>query len=135
MALIYETFSTVIKPQLICAVLDLALSNNWHIHQLEVNNAFIHGHLNEPVQIKEPPRFIHPDYPNHVCRLKKAINELKQAPQAWFRHFSNALIFISFLPSKADTSLFVYQSSYVNSFLLLYVDDIVICSNCSDTLH
>lgn len=74
--------------------------------------------------MKQPPGFIHPDYPNHVCKLTKAIYGLKQAPRAWFHHFSAFLISHGFACSKSDSSMFIYRSSSHILILLLYVDDI-----------
>ncbi|GJT20575.1 ribonuclease H-like domain-containing protein [Tanacetum coccineum] len=42
-----ETFSLVVKPVTIRTVLSLAVSPEWHIHQLDVKNAFLHKHLSE----------------------------------------------------------------------------------------
>jgi hypothetical protein len=44
-----ETFSLVVKFATVCAVLSLALSRDWAIHQLNVKNAFLHGTLTETV--------------------------------------------------------------------------------------
>lgn len=42
-----DTFSLVLKPVTIRVVLTLAVTNKWRICQLDMNNAFLHGPLQE----------------------------------------------------------------------------------------
>jgi hypothetical protein len=84
-----ETFSPVVKPATIRAVLSIAASHSWPIHQLDVKNAFLHGHLNETVYCQQPPSFVDPAAPDHAYLLQKSLYGLKQAPRAWHRRFSN----------------------------------------------
>jgi hypothetical protein len=52
-----DTFSTLIKPASIRLVISLAMSRNWSLHQLDVQNAFLHGILDEAVYMKQPPGY------------------------------------------------------------------------------
>jgi hypothetical protein len=47
-----ETFDPVVKPATICMVLSLAVSQGWVLHQLDVQNAFLHNILEEDVYMK-----------------------------------------------------------------------------------
>jgi hypothetical protein len=87
-----ETYSPVVKPTTVRTVLSLAYSAGWPMKQIDIQNAFLHGFLSEDVFMVQPPGFVHPSFPNHVCKLKKAIYGLKQAPRAWFSRLSDKLI-------------------------------------------
>jgi Reverse transcriptase (RNA-dependent DNA polymerase) len=121
-----ETFSPVVKPVTIRTLLSLAISKGWLLRQLDVNNAFLHGDLNEVVYMAQPPGFVNPDFPNHVCLLKKALYGLKQAPRAWFHRLRDFLASLGFLASKSDSSLFIKRTARDAVYLLVYVDDIII---------
>jgi histone deacetylase 1/2 len=70
--------------------------------------------------------------PNHVCRLHKTIYGLKQAPREWYSALKEKILALGFTNSKADSSLFIYNTAFVLCFLLVYVDDLIITG--SDTV-
>jgi histone deacetylase 1/2 len=124
-----DTFSPVVKIATVRLVLSIAVSRGWCLKQLDVQNAFLHGVLEEEVYMKQPPGFESDKTPHYVCKLDKAIYGLKQAPRAWYSRLSNKLISLGFVASKSDTSLFIYNRGGIMIYILIYVDDIIVTSN------
>ena len=79
-----ETFSPVVKPATIRTILAMIASKQWPAHQLDVTNAFLHGHLDEQVFCQQPTGFVDPEQPDAVCLLSRSLYGLRQAPRAWF---------------------------------------------------
>lgn len=65
----FNTFSPVIKPLTLRIIFTIAISKKWPIQQVDINNAFLHGELNEVVYIKQPEGFVDSAHPSHVCKL------------------------------------------------------------------
>ncbi|KAL8161261.1 hypothetical protein V2J09_012750 [Rumex salicifolius] len=79
--------------------------------------------------MKQPPGFINREFPDHVCRLRKAIYGLKQAPRAWYTELRTFLIHQGFVNSISDTSLFILNRGSATLYILIYVDDIIVTGN------
>ncbi|EOY16663.1 Cysteine-rich RLK (RECEPTOR-like protein kinase) 8 [Theobroma cacao] len=124
-----ETFSPVVKPVTIRLVLCLTVSNNWRLHQLDVNNSFLQGKLTKEVYMQQPSVLYDTTKPHHVCKLKKAICGLKQAPRAWYQALSSFFLSFGFTQSVADASLFIYHCNGITAYLLVYVDDLILTGN------
>ena len=108
--------------------LAVAVAKGWALHQLDVNNTFLHGDLQEEVYMKLPPGFKGNDN-TKVCRLRKSLYGLRQALRQWFAKLSSKLCEYGFIWSYADYSLFTYRKGDIFMSVLVYVDDIVLAGN------
>jgi hypothetical protein len=77
-----DTFSPVVKAATIMIILSIVMSRGWCLRQLDVQNVFLHGILEEDIYMKQPPRYEDDLKPHYICKLDKAIYGLKQAPRA-----------------------------------------------------
>lgn len=97
-------------------------------HQLDVNNAFLNGDLEEDVYMTLPPSFGRKGE-TRVCKLNKSLYGLNQASRQWFIKLSNALKAAGFHQSWSDYSLFVRSRHGNFVALLVYVDDVILAGN------
>ena len=95
----------MVKAATIRIVLTVALNSSWIIRQLDVHNAFLNEEQEEQVFVAQPPGFSDSQFPDKVCRLKKALYGLKKALRAWFTRSSSALLQWGFTSSRTDSSM------------------------------
>ncbi|CAH9068461.1 unnamed protein product, partial [Cuscuta epithymum] len=112
-----ETFASVAKMVTVRTFLAVAAAKNWELHQMDVHNAFLHGDMNEEVYMKPPPGF-YPTQPGVVCRLKKSLYGLQQAPR--FAKLAASLRDYGFFQSYSDYSLFIFRRGDTCLNILIY---------------
>ena len=98
---------------------------NFKLYQMDVKSAFLNGLLNEEVFVEQLKEFQGPHFPNHVLRLRKALNGLKQAPRAWYDRLTSYLLDHGFKSGQADRTLFVKRNEKYLLVAQVYVDNIV----------
>jgi hypothetical protein len=94
-------------------------------HLPNVKSAFLNDVIDEEVYVRQPPGFEHPQFPNKVFRLKKALYDLKQAPRAWYDTLKKFLLDNGFKLGSTDSALFTCAVHGVLFVCQIYVDDII----------
>ena len=131
----FETFCPVVKPTTIRIVLSLAISQDWLVKQLDVNNVFLNGELKEEVYMVQSPSFVDNSKLDFICKLYKALYGLKQAPRAWFTKLKNSLLAWGFSSSLSDSSMFLLRKGTDIIIILIYVDDIIVIGSNIVLVH
>ncbi|KAL0406344.1 UNVERIFIED_CONTAM: Retrovirus-related Pol polyprotein from transposon RE2 [Sesamum latifolium] len=95
----FDNFSPVVKTVTVRLFLALAAAYGWPVHQLDVNNAFLHGHLDE---------------------------ELYMTPPEGYSTQPGLLTDFGFVQSAHDHCIFTKRLPTGILALLVYVDDILV---------
>ena len=80
--------------------------------------------------LKEPQEFVkqRSDGEKLLCRLNKSIYGLKQATNNWYKELANFLLKQGFVRSRNDNCLFARAETEGHTFILVWVDDIIVAS-------
>ncbi|CAI7774997.1 unnamed protein product [Closterium sp. NIES-53] len=119
-----------LQPTTLRTLLAGATIKGWVVKQMDVTTAFLNGILEEEIFMAQPEGFN--DGSGRVWKLKKALYGLKQAPRQWYLKLREVLEEIEFTPSSVDNSLFMLGEGEQRSFMVVYVDDILILSPSFD---
>ena len=73
---------------------------------MDVKTAFLNGVIEEEVYVEQPLGFETHDRKSHVCKLNKALYNLKQEPRTWYDRIDGFLSSLGFTKHKADSNLY-----------------------------
>nr|GEZ06703.1 retrotransposon protein, putative, Ty1-copia subclass [Tanacetum cinerariifolium] len=79
--------------------------------------------------MEQPEGFVNLKYPNHVCMLKRSIYGLKQASRQWNKRFDDEIKKIGFTQTRDEPCVYIKAGGSNVTFLILYVDDILLMGN------
>jgi hypothetical protein len=125
-----ETFSPVARLEAIRMFLAYSCHKNFKVYQMDVKSTFINGDLEEEVYMEKPEGFSLTNNPDYVCKLKKALCGLKQAPRSWYYRLDKFLQDKGFKKGIVDNNLYIKSKGDNLLAVLVYVDYIIFgCTN------
>lgn len=94
-----DKFSFIAKLNIVRPFIALATNKQWPIFQLDINNAFLHDHLDEEVYM-QPSHGYDKVLLGQVCLLKRSLYAFKQASTQWnieLLGFLKSVVFLNHL--------------------------------------
>lgn len=105
-----DSFSPVVKVVTVRIFLFIAGAHSWPLHQLDINNAFLHGHLDEEVYMETPEGY-EKAQKGQVYRMKRSLCGLKQASRQRNFELTSQLKEYGFIQSIHDHCLFILSTT------------------------
>ena len=101
-----ETYAPMARIETIRLFLAYATYKKFKVYQMDVKLAFLNGELKEEVYIEQPKGFPLIDDKDIVCKLKKAMHDLKQAPRTWYARLDKHLTKLGYSKGMANNNLY-----------------------------
>ena len=119
-----ETFSPVVRFSSIRCLLAFAVQNDFLIHQMDVETAFLNGKLDEEIYMQQPEGYVKPGEEHLVCKLEKSLYGLKQSSRCWNKVFQECIEKIGFIQASADPCVFTRNDAL--TIIGVHFDDLMI---------
>jgi hypothetical protein len=119
-----ENFSPIARYTSIRAIISLSFVLGWKLHQMDVKKTFLNGKIEQEVCLEQPDGFILHNKGTHVCKIRKALYGLKNAPRVWYDMIDGFLKSLGFQKSDVDENLYFKVRGNQLVILILYVDDL-----------
>jgi hypothetical protein len=127
-----ELYAPVSRHSTLRVLLTVVCEKNYDMHLLDVRTAFLNADLDEEVYVRAPPGI---GLQGQYWKLRKAMNGLRQSPRAWYKTLREALTTMGFSSTAADTSLYVKENASDRTYVLVYVDDLLIVGASSSVMR
>ncbi|GJW28491.1 retrotransposon protein, putative, ty1-copia subclass [Tanacetum coccineum] len=124
-----ETFSHVADIRAIRILISIAAYYDYEIWKMDIKTAFLNGYLDEDIYMVQPEGFLDPNHLRKVCKLQRSIYGLKQASRSWNKRFDEEIKSFGFAQNLNEPCVYQKDSRNNVTFLILYVDDIIIMGN------
>ena len=123
-----ETFSPTARFTSIRVLLNLAMKENFVIHQMDVKSAYLNANIDCDIYLEQPKGFESKGKNNEskVLKLKKSLYGLKQSGRMWNNLLHGFLVGQGFIRSDADNCVYTRSKNGSKTIILIWVDDLII---------
>ena len=115
-------------------VLHVGATLNWDIHQVDVETAFLHGHLGEEVYMEQPEGGKEPGKESWVCWLDKTLYCLMQAVRGWNQRLHRAMTENGYERISVDHCVYVRTLNLGISIVEIHVDDMCMAASSPEEM-
>ncbi|SGZ27979.1 BQ5605_C026g10235 [Microbotryum silenes-dioicae] len=127
-----ERYSPVVRFTSIRALVAIAVLRGYKIKQADVNKAYLHGKLDQPLYMR-PPQGI--DLPGKILKLERSIYGLKQAGRIWNDEIDSTLRSVGYKPTVSDLCVYTRRHGNDWHYIALYVDDLLLIGPSDDEIE
>lgn len=127
-----EIYAPVAKLSTFRLFVSVATKLKLPIYQMDVTGAFLYGNIDETVYLELPEGAYSGN--KNVVKLNKSLYGLKKSPKYWNDKFNSVIIKQGFVRSLSDTCLYTKHIGNSKTYVLLYVDDLLIFGNDSNEI-
>jgi transposase InsO family protein len=124
----HEVFAPVLSYRALRVLLALTACCDLELHHMDVETAFLNAIVKEEVYVELPEGVTAPTgaaLRRPVCRLRKALYGIKQAPHDWHDEINGTILSLGYLPNASDKCVYVRRSATGRALILaLFVDDL-----------
>nr|GFB71145.1 retrotransposon protein, putative, Ty1-copia subclass [Tanacetum cinerariifolium] len=110
-------------------LISIASFYDYEIWQMDVKIDFLNGYLDEDIYMVQHEGFVDPNHPRKVCKLQTTIYGLKQASKSLNKRLDEEIKKFGFSQNLDEPCVYQKASGSNVTFLILYVDDIIIMGN------
>jgi hypothetical protein len=93
--------------------------NDWEMKQMNVKIAFLYDKIHENVFVVQFTRF--EQKINQICKLNKALYELKQFSKIWFETLAKFFFFLDYVFLNVEFNVFIKN----DIMIVIYVNDLI----------
>lgn len=99
---------------------------------MDVETAFLNGLVSSVVYVSQPPGY--ENGKNKVCKLVKSLYALKESTRSWYERLNDYVVELGFIRSKYDYCLYSTFVNCLETFIILFVDYLLLCSEKMDII-